>query len=151
MAIIRVPTVGGPPGVRSRFIALVLFLGFWVFVRWLVQTTWEDGEPFPVVVVEWLVLPFVAGVLAGWWRGPHTGPAALLTGGLFAVLVVLVELGILMEIWTLFTGPPLDLLSFDWDLPLLFILIGFVLGSFGAMLSSIVAVRVASSKAHSHL
>ena len=59
---------------RRRWPALALFVVFILCTWWLTAATWihtpsARGEHPVAVIVQWLLSPLLAGILAAWWYG----------------------------------------------------------------------------------
>lgn len=127
--------------------AAMLFLFYWLATLVVVHITWNEGIPFPVVLLLFTV-PLIAGILVGLWRsstaehtvrlGDKTG-GGMLAGLLCAVITELVmKGGVVDEVigwmrgWKFFG---------QWGEMLVFFIvsgvIGIILGFAGAVLASI--------------
>jgi len=144
---------------RTHWPAAALFLVFWLAVWGITAATWlfADGQPMgmhPLATLLHLLLPFVAGAMAGWWRqAPAARPRGLRAGagfGLLAgVLVMEANLAILFAGDAIMaarlgldTGPPLDALVEVVDFGLLFGVIGVVQGAAGGLVAGLLAAGV---------
>lgn len=80
-------------GIRLHWLASSLFVAYWALAYLLHVVRWhapkETGDIAPPVLLLHLLLPFVAGLLAAWWRGPHAG--RILYGLLAGAAVLLVD------------------------------------------------------------
>jgi len=87
--------------IKAHKLAAVLFLVYWLATLVVVPITWNEGIPFPVVLLLFTV-PLIAGILVGLWRsstpkhrarlGEKTG-GGMLAGLLCTIITFLVMKG----------------------------------------------------------
>jgi small-conductance mechanosensitive channel len=127
--------------IKTHRLAAALFLVFWLAIWGFTVATWTTGMN-PLAVRLHLLMPFVAGALAGWWRNTTAGN---ITGGMLAGLLFCV---INWAIYVVFdrpghAGTPSE--GF-WGMALLFGLlyagIGIVLGMVGGIISALLAAAL---------
>ena len=122
---------------RRRWKVLLLFAVFVLFTWWLTATTWIytpsiRGQHPVAAIVQWLLSPLLAGILAAWWyRGRRSLRKGLLTCAGASLLVSLVDFAFIV-IWsaTIYPeelGP--GLANIDLDIPILFGLANAILGA----------------------
>ncbi len=124
---------------RRRWPALALFAVFVLLTWWLTAATWiytpsARGQHPVAVIVQWLLSPLLAGILAAWWyRGRQAPGKGLLTCAGAGLLVSLVNVTFI-AIWpaTIYPEEPgPNLTRIDVDLPILFGLVDAILGTLG--------------------
>ena len=124
-----------PP--RRRWPALALFAVFVLFTWWLTAATWIytpsiRGQHPVAAIVQWLLSPLLAGILAAWWyRGRRTLGKGLLTCAGAGLLVSLVNFAFIaiwpVPIYPEEPGPSLT--NIDLDIPIVFGLANALLGA----------------------
>ena len=79
--------------IQEHRLASVLFLAYWALAYVLHVSRWHapkhTGDIVPPVLLLHALLPFVAGLLAAWWRGRH--PGRILDGMLAGAVVTLAD------------------------------------------------------------
>ena len=122
---------------RWRWLVLALFVVFVLFTWWLTAATWihtpsARGQHPVAAIVQWLLSPILAGILAVWW---YTGRRALgkglLTCAGAGLLVSLVNFTFI-AIWpnTIYPAEPgPDSPNIDVDIPIVFGLANALLGA----------------------
>jgi len=127
--------------IKTHRLAAALFLVFWLAIWGFTVATWTGGtNPLPFRLH--VLMSFVAGALAGWWRNTT---ARRITGGMLAGLLFCV---INWAIYVVFdtprhAGTPSE--GF-WGMALLFGIlnagIGIVLGMVGGIISALLAAAL---------
>jgi hypothetical protein len=78
--------------------AAVLFVVYWLATLVVVPITWNEGIPFPVVLLLFTV-PLIAGILVGLWRSStpeHTAQLRDKTGGGILAGLLSIEITLLV-------------------------------------------------------
>ena len=127
--------------IGTHRLAAALFLVLWFAIWWITVTTWSGGMNTLVVCLH-LLMPFVAGVLAGWWRNSTAGN---IKGGILAgLLFCVIDFAILAVFQSL--PEPGRMQSSFWGealgMGLIYTVIGIVLGTVGGIISELIAAAL---------
>ncbi|MGN6812154.1 MAG: hypothetical protein ACTHMP_14895 [Thermomicrobiales bacterium] len=115
---------------RAAVLAAMLVVVVWLGVNWFDLATFDHGELPVATLLEWLALPCLAGAVAARAVGGNRGRLLAPVAG---VLVILANLALIAYAFR--DVNPQDH-HVDWDLPLLFGLVGAVLGGLGGLMGA---------------